>query len=79
MHARVLHSHRSDVCASLQAAGAAATAAGSHAFIVIDAVNQLSAFNGAHSMDWFPTFVPAGVQAMASTTPESPCLTALCE
>ncbi len=28
-------------------------------------------------MDWFPTYLPAGIRAVLSTTPDSPCLTAL--
>lgn len=45
--------------------------------IVIDAVNQLNAFYGAHSMDWLPTVLPRGVKVILSTTPASPCYQAL--
>ena len=48
-----------------------------HILLVIDAINQLNPFYGAHSMDWFPTFLPRGIQALLSTTPESDCLTSL--
>ena len=62
---------------TLEVAGGAAKARRRGVLLVIDAVNQLSNFYNAHTMDWFPTYMPPGVQALISTIPESPCLAAL--
>jgi len=50
----------------LQEAGEAARRMKTFALFVIDGVNQLSPFNGAHSLDWLPTYMPAGVKMVLS-------------
>jgi len=62
---------------TLEVAGRAAKARRRHVLLVIDAVNQLSNFFNAHTMDWFPTIMPAGVHALVSTVPDASCLAAL--
>lgn len=64
---------------TLEVAGSAAKARRTHVLLVLDAVNQLSNFYNAHSMDWFPTYMPPGIQALISTIPDSPCLASLSE
>jgi len=62
---------------TLKMAGREALARHSRVLVVMDAINQLNPYNGAHMVDWFPLFAPPGVRAVLSTTPESAALTAL--
>ena len=61
----------------LEAAGEAALAEKTHILLIIDAINQLNPFYGAHAMDWFPTYTPPGVKSIVSTVPDSATLSAL--
>eukprot|EP01138_Halocafeteria_seosinensis_P010237 gb/GECG01010455.1/.p1 GENE.gb/GECG01010455.1/~~gb/GECG01010455.1/.p1 ORF type:complete len:2817 (+),score=410.58 gb/GECG01010455.1/:1-8451(+) len=61
----------------LERAGHAAMNAKTHILLVLDAINQFNPFYGAHTMDWLPAYMPAGVRAILSTTPDAQCLTAL--
>jgi len=58
-------------------AGKCAKRQGGHVLLVIDAINQLNTFYGAHTMDWCPPYSPAGVITLLSSTPDSPPLYAL--
>jgi len=40
---------------------------GEHVVVMIDAVDELSAVNAAHSLDWLPHVVPAGIRFVMST------------
>jgi telomerase protein component 1 len=51
----------------LARAGEAARKEMTHVLIIIDAINQLSSYNGAWSLDWLPTFMPQGVRCMLTT------------
>ena len=61
----------------LEKAGSAAMEEKTHVLLVIDAINQFNPFYGAHTMDWLPAYMPTGVKAILSTTPDAYCLTAL--
>ena len=58
-------------------AGKCAKRRGGHVLLVIDAINQLNSFYGAHTMDWCPPYSPPGVITLLSATPDSPPLIAL--
>ncbi len=58
-------------------AGKCAKRQGGHVLLVIDAINQLNTFYGAHTMDWCPPYSPPGVITLLSATPDSPPLNAL--
>lgn len=62
---------------TLERAGEAAMADNRRVVLIIDAVNQLNGFYSAHSMDWFPPLLPAGVKAILSCTPDSVCYQSL--
>jgi len=61
----------------LSAAGEAAHSNGTHVLLIVDALNQLTSYNSAWSLDWLPTFIPIGVRCMLSVVPEHPCAVAL--
>lgn len=62
---------------TLTEAGRAAMLEGTHVLLVIDAINQLNTFYGAHTMDWCPPYSPPGVITILSATPDSAPLAAL--
>lgn len=61
----------------LAKAGEEARREGTHVIIIIDAVNQLSSYNGAWGMDWLPTYSPPCVRIVLTSTSDSECMAAL--
>ena len=47
------------------------------ALFVIDGVDEFVASNGAHSLDWLPSFLPARVKMVLSMVPDSKAFTAV--
>jgi WD40 repeat protein len=62
---------------TLSRAGKQAWSKGGRVLLVMDAINQLSPFGNALSMDWFPTFSPTGIKTVFSTVFVTPALRAL--